>query len=252
LLLFLIYFIFNLKFNRFNPEYRDIVLYFGANFLSRRSIRKVLWYLETLILSARYLQRMQINQNMSESIGFPTRRGLWKHLESKLNSSYMVFEFGVASGSATKYWSTTGIHFKHWFGFDTFTGLPEDWSRGGVSVLNAGTFDQTSISESGLPRIEAAYQITWIKGLIEETFSKQFIMEYRENNFCIFIDVDLYKPSLHVLKILSTYLKKGDLIYFDEAFDPWNEWKALEEVSDLLPKFKGISHTGSALLIEIQ
>ena len=242
----------NLTFRKFNPEYRDIVLYLGASFLGQRSMRKVLWYLETLILSARFMQKIKINEKMKDSKAFPTRKRLWKYLKNRLKPGYIVFEFGVASGTATKFWATTGVDFKHWYGFDTFTGLPEDWTRGGISVLNAGTFDQTLIFGTGFPKVEATYEITWIKGLIEDTFSDKFINNLGENNFCIFIDVDLYKPSLHILKILSNYLKKGDLIYFDEAFDPWNEWKALDETSEALPKFKSIAHTGSAMLIEIQ
>ncbi len=241
----------NLQFRRFNPEYRDIVLYLGSKLLSYKFMKKSLWYVETLVLSARFLQRINLKKNMQHSQGFSTRKQLWKLLEKKLDGNYIALEFGVASASATRFWANTGIKFKKWFGFDTFTGLPEDWKRGGVSVLNAGTFDQSSINQNGMPTVKADYEIIWIKGLIEKTLTPEFIDQYRDNKFCIFIDVDLYEPTLHILKILSSYLKNGDLIYFDEAFDPWNEWKAIDEMSSQLPEFKAIAHTGSALLIEI-
>ena len=57
----------DLQFRRFNPEYRDLILYRGSRLLSRKFMKKSLWYVETLVLSARFLQRITLKKNMQNS-----------------------------------------------------------------------------------------------------------------------------------------------------------------------------------------
>jgi hypothetical protein len=87
--------------------------------------------------------------------------------------------------------------------------------------------------------------------LIFETLVTEKLPITTESQIIIFIDVDLYQPTKEVLLYFAKSLKSGDLIYFDEAFDPWNEGLALQETLNVLPTFTAIAHTGSALLIEI-
>ena len=67
----------------------------------------------------------------------------------------------------------------------------------------------------------------------------------------LLIDVDLYEPTKTILDWAQKNCKSGDLIYFDEAFDPWNEGKALREAREAGLKFRAIGNTGSALLIQV-
>jgi hypothetical protein len=46
------------------------------------------------------------------------------------------------------------------------------------------------------------------------------------------MDADLYSSTLFVLTTLSPYLKKGDIILFDEFNVPLHEYKALKDWSE--------------------
>ena len=45
---------------------------------------------------------------------------------------------------------------------------------------------------------------------------------FQEKNerILILFDMDLFKPSYFCLSKIASFLKKGDLLYFDESFDP--------------------------------
>ena len=158
-----------------------------------------------------------------------------------------MFEFGVADGLATQWWAARGVAFEAWHGFDTFEGLPEAWSRAGVPVLEAGVFSP-SAGEGHYPDVRAPYPFTWHPGLIEDTFPRTV---RPETALFVLIDVDLLEPTIVVLDWLVENGRPGDLVYFDEAFDPWNEGRAIREAVDSGLKARAIAHTGSALLVEL-
>jgi hypothetical protein len=232
-----------------NASHRDFILASGALFLSKS--RKLIWYFETLVLSARFMQLLKTSPWGTRSKLLVNRYRLWdQELLPKVNSGAVVFEFGVASGIATKWWASKNLQFAEWHGFDTFTGLPSPWIRGGVEVMEAGVFDQTH-AKSELPEVKASYPLKWHKGLISESLLNADFTIPSDRQLIIFVDVDLYEPTKDVLLYFSKHLKSGDLIYFDEGFDPWNEGLALKETIEVIPRFEAIAHTGSALLLEI-
>ena len=232
-----------------NARHRDLVLARGAQYLSYT--KKVIWYLETLILSARYMQLLKSSEWGTNSTLLVNRYQLWNEkLIPMVKSGAVVFEFGVAAGAATKWWAKKELPVACWHGFDTFTGLPTPWKRGGVDVMDAGVFDQSG-AKSEFPKIDTRYPLKWHKGMISETLVKAEFPIPSECQKIIFIDVDLYEPTKEVLFYFAKHLKPGDLIYFDEGFDPWNEGLALQEAIKVMPNFIALAHTGSALLIEI-
>jgi len=232
-----------------NAKYRDLVLARGAQYLS--TTKNVIWYLETLILSARFMQLLKSSKWGSNSKLLVNRYQLWnKMLIPKVKTGAVVFEFGVAAGAATKWWAKKELPLTGWHGFDTFTGLPTPWSRGGVDVMEAGVFDQ-SATATEFPVVRSDYPLNWHKGLISETLVDAKFPIPSDYQIIIFVDVDLYEPTKEVLFYFAKHLKPGDLIYFDEGFDPWNEGLALQEAINVLPNFIGLAHTGSALLVEI-
>jgi len=232
-----------------NAKYRDLVLARGAQYLS--TTKNVIWYLETLILSARFMQLLKSSQWGSNSKLLVNRYQLWNEkLIPKVKTGAVVFEFGVAAGAATKWWAKKELPLAAWHGFDTFTGLPTPWSRGGVDVMEAGVFDQ-SATATEFPVVRSNYPLDWHKGLISETLVHAKFPIPSDCQIIIFVDVDLYQPTKEVLLYFGRHLKNGDLIYFDEGFDPWNEGLALRETMGELPTFTALAHTGSALLIEI-
>jgi hypothetical protein len=65
-------------------------------------------------------------------------------------------------------------------------------------------------------------------------------------------DLDLYEPSAFALKCIAGHLKPGDLLYFDEAFDPWHERRLLDELLDQGHRVRALGSTGIALMLEYE
>lgn len=242
----------------YKSSFREVILFFLSNLLIfyKKNNYKLLWYIENIVLSARFQQKIKKYFCESSIKKFATRRKLWIYLsnflKSQKNSSYVVFEFGVAHGNATIFWSKRNINFIKWLGFDTFEGLPSDWIRDHIPVMKVGTFAQTENSKLKIPEINSKYDIIWKIGLIEETLTIDLIKEYIDYNILLIIDVDLYSPTKHIIETFTPYFKFGDLIYFDEAFDPWNEGKVIFESDKILNDFIVLGRTADALLLKHQ
>ena len=118
--------------------------------------------------------------------------------------------------------------------------------RSGVTVMNQGVFAPADSAEP-YPRIEGATNITWHKGLIGETISE--LVRLESSILFVLIDVDLLEPTRDVLRWMEVNGRPGDCIYFDEAFDPFNEGLALNESISRGFKFQVLGYTGSALCI---
>jgi hypothetical protein len=130
-----------------------------------------------------------------------------------------------------------------WHGFDTFTGLPAPWIRGGIPFADSGTFDA-----GGQPPPISDQRVTWHIGRIEETLPRA--MFDFEAPICALFDLDLYEPSAFALGWLADHLKPGDLLFFDEAYDPWHERRLLDEFLNSGHYVRAIGSTGIALMLE--
>ena len=178
---------------------------------------------------------------------YRTREQLWRAASAPLRRGRAtVLELGVASGDATRVWlSMIENPELQWHGFDTFTGLPAPWVRGGIRFADTGTFDA-----GGVPPNVADPRITWHTGRVEET------LPTAEIDFaaplCALFDLDLYEPSAFALDSLACKLKPGDLLYFDEAYDPWHERRLLDEFLDAGHRVRVVGSTGIALMLEYQ
>jgi len=228
-------------------RFRDSTLTTGAALLARTG--RPLWYLESLVLSARYQQYLWSATWASGSTRCRDRVQLWE-TEAQPRLATMnatVLEFGVADGLATQWWAARGVAFAAWHGFDTFEGLPAAWSRAGVPVMEQGVFSP-SAGRGSHPEVAASYPVTWHAGLIEDTFPA---MLRPDTPLFVLIDVDLLQPTIVVLDWLAEHGRPGDLVYFDEAFDPWNEGSAIREAVGASLRARAVAHTGSSLLIEL-
>lgn len=126
-------------------------------------------------------------------------------------------EFGVFDGGSFLWWAE---HVKNpnarFYGFDTFEGLPENW----------GAFKKGEM-ESGIPKTDDT-RCAFIKGLFQQTlpgFLKTFDGTKR---LVIHMDADLFSSTLFVLTSLAPFLKKGDVIMFDEFNVPNHEFFAFD------------------------
>lgn len=139
------------------------------------------------------------------------------------NAPIDYLEFGVSKGASFRWWVKNNTNAGSTFhGFDTFTGLPEDW----------GPFSKGAMSNGNKPPEINDDRGIFYQGLFQQTLYP-FLKEYKnDQRKIIHMDADLYSATLYVLTSLSPYLKKGDIILFDEFNVPLHEYKAFKEWSE--------------------
>ncbi|MDX9928786.1 MAG: class I SAM-dependent methyltransferase [Bacteroidales bacterium] len=136
-----------------------------------------------------------------------------------LHANQITFlEFGVSGGYSFNWWvNSNNNEGSGFFGFDTFEGLPEKWGAG------------FSRGDMAAPVPEMAdRRVKFIKGLFQETLS-DFLKGNRYNmdrQLVIHMDADLFSSTLYALSQVSPYLKKGDVLIFDEFCVPNHEFNA--------------------------
>ena len=113
---------------------------------------------------------------------------------------------------------------KSFTGFDSFEGLPEQWTTGAPK----GAFNV----HKRLPKVRSNIQL--VPGFFENTL-EDFLTHAKLDNgiSLIHIDCDLYSSTKYVLKTLDPYIQKNTVIVFDELYNygDWQEGeiKALNE-----------------------
>lgn len=186
-------------------------------------------------------------RHLNEGRRFLHREALWRSIFHRYTAGPVtVLEFGVASGIATRFWlSEIANPQLTWHGFDTFSGLPEAWHRGGLEFAAAGTF-----SNRGRPPQIADNRVTWHVGLVEETLPRAAFDSGAP--LCVLFDMDMYEPTAFALNWLSGQLKPGDVLFFDEAYDPFHERRLIDEFLARGSRFRPLGATGIGLLVEIE
>ena len=138
------------------------------------------------------------------------------------DKSRPFYEFGVWNGISFKYLVNT---FKKGFGFDTFTGLPEDWHNEPMGTYSAF---------GSIPKIKGG---EFIDGKFENTLPDFFSKE-RPMASLINFDADLYSSTLCALNHSNKVIDEKTILVFDEFIvnDKWeeDEFKALNEFCDNL------------------
>ena len=152
------------------------------------------------------------------------RFGLYKQVidDENLSTPINYLEFGVADGYSFNWWMTQNVNAaSSFYGFDTFTGLPEDFGP-----YKKGTFNSGKIPEIKDNRGK------FYQGLFQQTlpdFLKQFLNDKRK---VIMLDADLYSATLFVLTSLAPFLNSGDIVLFDEFVVPTHEFMAYQNFID--------------------
>lgn len=167
--------------------------------------------------------RIPFNDFYSSRWDYNKRYGLYDFIlkEKALDGPVTYLEFGVSGGHSFLWWLKNNQHpASRFFGFDTFEGLPEDW--GGFKKGAMST--QSSVPDTGDSRA------VFLKGLFQETLpgflKKDLNPEARK---VIMMDADLYTSTLYTLTSLAPYLKKGDVIFFDQFNVPRHEFLAFQD-----------------------
>jgi hypothetical protein len=150
------------------------------------------------------------------------REQIWAHMLASLEPKepVTVFELGVAWGYCTNWWLQRNQNpLLCWQGFDRFTGLPRAWRQ-----FQEGAFDA-----GGNPPPITDKRVNWHIGNVEETLVALDLASFRNSRWIILFDMDLYEPSRASWDLLKPFLLPGDMLYFDEAFDP-DEARLLHEL----------------------
>lgn len=154
---------------------------------------------------------------------YARRYKLYQHvLESQnlINSPIDYLEFGVCQGHSFRWWVEANKNPESRFvGFDTFEGLPEAW---GVAFKKG---DMNAV----IPDIRDN-RVDFKKGLFQETFIP-FTKSHDLNSNkikVIHLDADLFSSTLYILTSIAPYLKKGDILLFDEFNVPNHEFLAFQ------------------------
>ena len=135
-----------------------------------------------------------------------------------------LLEFGVWEAESMMFWAAGAPSSALLVGFDSFEGLSEAWP--GTS-MGEGFFSL----EGELPDVPK--NVTLVKGWVQNTLEGYLARSDVSTVKLVHLDLDLYAPSLFVLKALKPHLVSGTLILFDEffGFPFWQvgEHRALED-----------------------
>ena len=162
-----------------------------------------------------------IRAHMADAMMFEDRRDLLDWCMARLPPEGLVLEFGVAAGASLR--RIAAATTRTVYGFDSFEGLPEDWS---------GTLEPRGKFSTGgaAPRVPA--NVTLVPGWFEDTVPR-FAEAHGEAVAFAHLDCDLYSSTRTVLRALGGRFRPGSILVFDEYFNYPNwqrhEFRAFQE-----------------------
>jgi O-methyltransferase len=172
----------------------------------------------------------QANANVP---AFSSREKMWSFIADRFPGAIDYLEFGVHLGHSILYFaSQNGSADSRFFGFDCFSGLPEDWN----SNYKRGHFD----TGGRVPETSDS-RVSFVAGMFQETLPK-FVAEFKtDNKIVVNIDCDLYSSALYCLTKLDAILPSGTIIIFDEFGSVLHEFRAAHDyLSSYRRQFKVI------------
>ena len=155
-----------------------------------------------------------IDKNMKNSVCFQHSTSiLFDYALPLIKKNGLILEFGVRKGKTTKEIAKR-INSRLCHGFDSFEGLPEDWS--------GQQYAKGAYSENGkIPKLPKNVKIH--KGWFKDTVPK-FSKTTNEKIAFIHFDCDLYSSTKTVLDHLGNRIGKNTILIFDEYFN-YPNWK---------------------------
>jgi hypothetical protein len=207
-----------------------------------RAYRKLLHslYVNDLWLDLRLHAKKEaveyIIANMPEAMVLADRDELMKFAFGQAPKEGLLVEFGVANGASLRHLARLTSRQVH--GFDSFGGLPEDWSG---TKEKTGAFTQ----RGKLPKVPA--NVTLHPGWFNETLPG-FVAANPGPAALIHVDCDIYSSTVTIFSELRERIVPGTVIVFDEYFNypGWraHEYKAFQELiasTGLTYKYIGVS-----------
>jgi hypothetical protein len=200
--------------------------FFSSGFLAR-AYRKLLHtiYVNDLWLDLRLHAKKEaveyIIANMPEAMVLADRDELLRFAFGRAPKEGLVMEFGVAKGASLR--NLAGQTPRQVHGFDSFGGLPGDWSG---TKEAAGAFT----TKGKLPKVPA--NATLHPGWFNETLPS-FLAANPGPAAFVHVDCDIYVSTVTIFDALRERIVPGTVILFDEYFNypGWraHEYKAFQE-----------------------
>jgi hypothetical protein len=163
-----------------------------------------------------------IEAHMRDALIFRDRWDLLLAAAREAPPEGLMLEFGVADGASLRYVASRVARSFH--GFDSFEGLPEDWS---------GTFERKGKFGRGaaLPPVPANARL--YPGWFADTLPRFLAEHASEWVAFVHVDCDIYASTATVLRHLGDRFRPGTVLVFDEYFNYPNwqrhEWRAFQE-----------------------
>ncbi len=184
------------------------------------------------VLSPRAIHNLNATLNYLEvgrwmrARGFDTsqraehRFEIYERVARELGDAEVLYlEFGVHRGESIGKWAEllpgTGCRL---IGFDSFEGLPEDWTV----EDRRGTFS----TEGATPRI-ADPRVSFVKGWFDATLPG--FVPPAHARLVLHFDADLYSSTRTALRAMEPHMAIGTYLLFDEFSDRLHELRAFEE-----------------------
>ncbi len=199
---------------------------FGEGVIAR-AYRKILYsfYANDLWIDLRLHAKREavayIIEHMSEAMVLPDRLDLLKFALSRGPAEGLVMEFGVEKGASLRH--LAGLTKREVHGFDSFEGLPGDWSG---TKEGAGAFSL----RGRLPKVpaNAKLHVGWFDKTLPE-----FLAQHAGPCALVHVDCDIYVSTVTIFQHLRERIVPGTVIVFDEYFNypGWrgHEYKAFQE-----------------------
>jgi hypothetical protein len=151
-----------------------------------------------------------------------SRFDVFAHIAAQVRDRQVLYmEFGVAQGASMRRWSQLlrNPH-SHLHGFDSFLGLPHDWSLEG--------HERGYFSTGGRPPDVDDPRIRYFTGWFDETLPAY---EWPQHEVLIvMLDADLYSSTTVVLEHVKPMLVPGSYLYFDQFHHRCDELRAFAEL----------------------
>lgn len=199
-----------------------------------------------LQLRARKSSADYVETHMQDAVIFWSLREILEYCVDRAPENGLIMEFGVAGGKTTNTIAAAAGDRKV-YGFDSFEGLPEDWSG---HVEQKGSFSRRGELPDVLPNVELH------KGWFTDTIPA-FMGRHPETVAFLHIDCDLYQSTRDVLWLLADRLVPGTVIEFDEYFNYPNwqqhEYRAWQEfVREFNIEYRYLAMTASDGRVSVQ
>ncbi len=152
-----------------------------------------------------------LNENFTNVRSLPkfkTREDLWKDVFKNFQDDPItVLEFGVYQGYSIKKFAEFNTNTNsNFYGFDSFIGLPEDWT----TTDRKGAFNVNGNS----PRVSDD-RIKFVKGWFQNTLPSFFEINKIGGNLFVHYDADLFSATLYAMLEVDK-LKIPYFAVFDE------------------------------------